>query len=274
MIIAVDIGGTKTLVVAFDHLGKIISEVRFVTQSNSELFLKDLNKYLEPFNPSEVTALSIAAAGQINTEQGSIIFSPNLGWKNLKLREYLSTKFNCPIYIENDANIAGLGATHALQQVPPLSFYVTIGTGIGTGIIRNGIIDHLFSHAEGGHMMLEKDGKVIEWERFASGRAITTKYKHTAMDIKDPKQWQEIAENLAAGFRVIIPLFQPDIIIIGGGIGTHFQHFKKPLEDVLLKQIPSFIPIPPLVQAIDPEKAVIYGCYYHALTELHTSSAV
>ena len=267
MVVAIDIGGTKTLIVTFDKAGHALTEERFATDHNPQTFLNELEKRLSALRPETFETLAIAAPGLVDSKQGIVLYAPNLGWRDLPLKAELEKRYHCPIYVENDAKIAGLGATHALDTLPQLSLYVTIGTGIGTGIITNGKIDPALSRAEGGHMVFETEKDLLQtWEQFASGRAITQQFGRLAGDITNTEDWEKIAKNLCVGFRVLIPALQPDVVIVGGGVGTHFTQFANYLTTLLRQQIPAFIPIPSFVQAIDPEKAVIHGCYYYALT--------
>lgn len=269
MIVAVDIGGTKTIVAGFDSSGKMISEERVSTAKDTEEFSATLLSLLERFPANEVEAISAAAPGLIDIDAGVVVYSPNLKWENYPIREILSKRFSCPIYLGNDAHIAGIGATHALDDIPELSLYISVGTGIGIGIISNGKIDPAFSRSEAGHMVFQTENGLQTWEEFASGRAITKRFGRLAAELQDEAEWQIIADQLAVGLRVLIPALQPDIVIVGGGIGAHLEHFENPLIKALQTQLrePKLIKLPPIIKAIDPEKAVIHGCYYHALTQ-------
>lgn len=70
--------------------------------------------------------------------------------------------------------------------------------------------------------------------------------------------------NLAKGFMTILPLIRPDVVVIGGGVGTHFSKFSTHLNEIM-KEFMKDKYLPPMVEAAHPEEAVIYGCYYHAI---------
>lgn len=76
---------------------------------------------------------------------------------------------------------------------------------------------------------------------------------------------------MSRGFLAVIPVIQPDVIIIGGSIGTYFDQYQAQLKGILKEKLPPHIPLPKLVQAKHPEQAVIYGCYYYALDVLADS---
>lgn len=112
--------------------------------------------------------------------------------------------------------------------------------------------------------LVEYDGKVRQWETFASGHAIVEVYKKRAEDISSKRTWYQISDRISRGFLAVIPILQPDVIIIGGGVGTHLEKFHDALEGILREHLPAHIPCPRIVKAAHPEEAVIYGCYYYA----------
>lgn len=263
MIIAVDIGGTKTLVAAFEGSQAIASEERFATPQDVGEFIEVLMQKLAQFPASQVEAIIIAVPGMLAAD-GTILRCGNLPWRNVHLKDLIAQRFDCPIYQENDANLAGLGETHALESVPALSLYVTISTGIGTGVITHGRIDAALSNSEAGHMVFDYQGKPTVWEDFASGSAIQQQYGKQASDVTDAMDWQQIVHNLAVGFSALIPVLQPNIVLVGGGVGAHFDLFSAKLQTEIRQRLPAYISTPEFRQATHPEEAVIYGCYYYA----------
>lgn len=264
MIVTVDIGGTKTLVTSFDSQGfmdKVVDKI--ATPSDPNEFIIELKKLLARFDTKNIESIAIGVPGIVD-HNGSVVHCGNLPWNDFPLRSILSKAYACPIFVQNDAKLAGLAETHSLPQLPYLCLYVTIGTGIGTGIIIHGKLDKALAKSEAGHMLFEKGGSIREWESFASGHAIVERFGHTAEDIHNPSDWQEIAEDFAIGLQTLIPALQPDVIIIGGGIGLYFERFQKVLHELLSSRLPEIITMPLIKQASHPEQAVIYGCYYYA----------
>jgi predicted NBD/HSP70 family sugar kinase len=139
--------------------------------------------------------------------------------------------------------------------------YLTMCTGIGGGIVKNGKIDPDFENFEPGQMVFEEDGQNLTWEHFASGRALKSRYGKLASEITDPVIWQEYAHNLANGFENLAAIVKPDVIVIGGGVGAHLEKFESFLNEDLKKINNPLVPIPPILKAKRPEEAVIYGCY-------------
>ena len=219
------------------------------------------------YGDKQVEAVVVALPGIV--KEGVAVWCNNLGWKNFNAGEELAGVLGkTPVLIENDANLAGLAETRSLDPTPTSSLYVTISTGIGTGVITNGHIDPGLRYSEGGRALVEFDGVVREWEDFASGKAIYETYGKFARDIKSKRHWNEIADRISRGFLAVIPIIQPDVIIIGGSIGTYFKEYDDQLKALLREKLPPHIPCPTLKKAKHPEEAVIYGCYYYALDYL------
>ena len=265
MIVVVDTGGTKTLVASFNNRGLLLKSTKFPTPKDTSEYIKALIKVLaDEYSDQPTSAIVIAVPGIV--KDGVAILCPNLGWKNFNITHALRGVLNnAPIVVENDANLAGLAETRLLRTSPKQSIYITISTGIGTGIITDGHINPALKNSESGHMLLEHKGKLREWETFGSGRAIKKEYKMFAADIRSKRAWNKIVKNMSKGFLVFIPVLQPDIIIIGGSIGTYFDRYADELKTVLKRNLPPYIPVPKIVQAKHPEQAVVYGGYYHAL---------
>lgn len=265
MIVAVDTGGTKTLVTLFSRDGVAGEMIKFPTPPKTDDYVKTMKRVLtENYGGQRVDAIVIAIPGII--KDGVAVWCNNLRWKNFDVRKALSGVLSgAPIYVDNDANLAGLSETRSRTPMPARALYVTVSTGIGTGVITGGHIDDGMRLSEGGRIHVEYNGKAVEWESFASGKAIYNTYNTYARDITDPKIWDDIADRISRGFFSVIPLLQPDIVIIGGSIGTYFKQYSTTLKQILRKNMPEHIPVPPIVQAKHPEEAVIYGCYYYAI---------
>ena len=266
----VDTGGTKTLVAAFNRRGQLGGQNgRFATPKDPREYLVELTKAITTVsNGSTIDAICIGIPGAV--KKGVVLWAFNLGWENVSIGSNIEKRFACPVYFENDANLAGLAEAHALPKVYDNVMYLTFSTGIGMGLIINHTILTALSVTEPGHMMVEYDGKLRKWEDIASGRAIKATYNAYARDIHDPKVWAHIAEKMAAGLMVLIPTLVPDVIVVGGSIGTYFDRYQESLHVILRQHLePQFASVD-IRQAIHPEEAVIYGCYYYAVAQLDT----
>jgi len=270
MIVAVDTGGTKTLVASFNEDGILGPQIKFPTPKESGEYVKKLRDVIkETYGAQPIEAIVVGLPGIV--KNGVAIWCNNLKWKNFDAASALAGVLgDTPVLIENDANLAGLSETRILKTIPAQSLYITISTGIGTGIIANGHINPTLRHSESGRALVEFDGVVREWESFASGKAIYKTYGKYARDITSKQVWYQIANRISRGFLALIPILQPDIIIVGGSVGVYFDRFGEQLQDILKEKLPSHIPCPPFIEAKYPELAVIYGCYYYAIDNLCT----
>ena len=265
MIVAVDTGGTKTLLALFTKEGEVLKTFKFATPSNQDFYVNELVSHIKTL-VGEETIDCISAALPDVTEGDVVERFANLPWKNFNAKQELMAHFkDIPIIVGNDANLGGLGEVHSLAKLPHRALYVTISTGIGTGFLHSGHISHTLMATEGGHIMLEYDGVLREWEKFASGKAIFETYGMFGKDITSKKTWTQIADRISRGFLALIPILKPDVIIIGGSMGTHFEKYRIPLEELLDEHLPFVARRPAIVAAKRPEEAVIYGCYYNAI---------
>lgn len=271
MIITVDTGGTKTLIAGRTGNNFSHARHRFPTPKDTGQYITLLVKTIqEQFDVTAIEAITVAVPGLVKNDH--VVYCPNIdpSWNNFALVSELkkSLNINVPILLQNDANMAGLGEAHALKHPPKTCLYITISTGIGLSATQHGELFSGLQLSEGGHMLLEYDGILREWESFASGRAIYETYGKYARDIHDEAVWQQIVDKISRGFLVFIPLLEPDTVIIGGSIGTYFDRYSHILKKVLDQKIPSNIPRPEIIQAKHPEEAVIYGCYHYARQQL------
>lgn len=267
MLVAIDTGGTKTIVAIFNNKGEIKSEQKFPTPRDPKDYMELLSSTIKTLcDDGEIDAIGIAVPGQ--TKGGYAVHCANLGWENVAIEKPLKKMFNCEVFLENDANLAGLAEAKSLPHKYDSILYVTISTGIGMGLIIDHKIHPAISVTEPGHMVLEYDGRLRTWETFASGNSIRKTYDSYARDIHDRHIWNQIADKISRGFLVLVPALSPDVIIIGGSIGTYFDRYEKQLQHILQTRLePEFTPVD-IRQAVHPEAAVLYGCYYHVVTQL------
>lgn len=272
MIITVDVGGTKTLVASFSPGGDKIDSIKFPTPKEYPEFLQQLNEAIGKIYSSMVTCIAIALPGLLDRETGTVLRMGNLTWENVPIRDELRKNYDVPVLLDNDANLAGLAEANLLSKEEyPFVFYITVSTGIGTGAIVDHKISKQLEDSEGGAMHFLHNGELMKWEHFASGKAIVANYGKFASDINDAATWKKISANLAIGMANIVALLQPDAIVIGGGVGTHFEKFEKPLKkqmQAIAQNSRTIKAKMPLIQkAQNPEEAVIYGCYILAKQE-------
>lgn len=247
--------------------GQIVRSDKFPTIDLFEDFITNLiSKLKAEFISDEVKGIGVGAPGEIDYDSGDGLIFGNLPWHNVPIARDLNQAFNLPVVVENDANAAAVAEANRLDVPAHIVVYVTISTGIGTGIVIDGKLADNFRRSEGGSMLLEYEGKPAQWEDFASGKAIYERYGTYARDLDDDNAWKDIAFNIALGLSNIAALFQPDTIILGGSIGQYFSKYQAHLHDAMTELKDKMYDLPAIVQAKHPEDAVAYGCY-HLLKE-------
>lgn len=261
MYVGIDIGGTKTLIAALTNEGAIHESLKFPTPENYDEFLKELRSNVAKLTTKDFKAGAVAAPGAINRGKGIFERGGNLKWRNEPLQHDVERITACPILIENDANLAGLSEAMLVKDKHAKVLYLTISTGIGGGFIVDQKIDPSMADVEPGQMMLQRGDKVVKWESFASGKAIYEKYKQKASEIEDPAIWEAVVKDWTIGFIDLMAITQPDVIVLGGGVGHYLPKYHDLLVAELKKYVTPMVPIPPIIQAQRPEEAVVYGCY-------------
>lgn len=268
MIVGIDIGATKTLVAYYKDNGDIKKSFKFNTPHELKSFLSKLTATITQIEASanqKATILSIAAPG-IKSPDSSSKYAEfgNFDWQNLDFESLLKRDNETKIVTDNDANVAALfearkGAGKKYRRVA----YITISTGIGTGFVENGQIVDFLSRSEGGHMLfgdIENQDLNI-WEKFVSGKALVDNYGKLASEIKDSDIWETFSFGLAAGLHNLSALIQPEVIIIGGGVGSQGSKFIDKLMGHLKQVGSKMVFIPDILIASEPEEAVIRGCF-------------
>lgn len=266
MIIAVDTGGTKTLVAGFSRAGKLLTSKKLPTPLEfSDYTAQTIQLVHDVAGNETIEAIAVALPGII--VDNIALRCPRLGWENVDIHTPLSEEFpGVPVHVGNDANIASIGEARALPSPPDLSIYITFSTGIGAGFAHKGSLIEGVTGFEVGKAVFEHDGRFNLWEDFASGRALYALHGRYAKDITDPDIWQDYAKRMARGLMVVVPTFEPDYLIIGGSIGTYFDRYEHFLHQELEARVPKkYLSKTKIIQAKYPEEAVVYGCYYYAL---------
>lgn len=190
--IGVDVGGTKVAAGVVDEHGTVLRSVRRPTPSASPLHVEETiaAAVADLRTEYDVEAVGIGAAGFIDEDRATVLFAPNLVWRDEPLRDEVAKRVGLPVVVENDANCAAWAEYRFGAGVgEPYLVVVTVGTGIGGGFVLNGELyrGRFGIGAEFGHMQVVKDGRRCGcgqkgcWEQYCSGRALL----HEAREIAD-----------------------------------------------------------------------------------------
>lgn len=250
MILAIDIGGTKTLIALFSKRGRVVRRRKFRTAQGSTTFIRELVSHLESFQKYHITGAVVAIPGVVQKNY-SVSFG-NRKWDGIDLISPLRKLFNCPIWFENDANLATL---YEAYRLPGRTMFLTFSTGIGGGIAEHNRILPESDRLEPGHKKYWYDDKVREWEDIAAASAIESAYHvDYATDLRKKSIMQDIAKRVALGLPDVIKSFHPDTIVLGGPMGKVFKLYAKYLPDLGVKYR----------RPKRPNESVIYGCCLYA----------
>lgn len=266
MIIAVDTGGTKTLIVSFDTAGVKQQIARFPTPKNISEYIEAVATAIESNvdDMSTIDIITLVLPGPIR--DGVLLHAENLGWQQADVLTQLQTRLaDLNIVVGNDADVAGLGEMRSMESPPSVGMYITFSTGIGAGLCFDGKLPDAMDVFEVGKMRLEFDGKLQRWEEFASGQNFYERYGQYGSDVDDPDKWRDYAHRMAVGLLCLIPMLEPEVIAVGGSMGTHFAKYQAFLDEILNESIPAYMANTSIVQSNHPEEAVVDGCYYFAL---------
>ena len=272
LIVAVDIGGTHIRVAVYEPNSIVpLDHHRTRSQATEAGVYDRLVKAIETVWPKEkVDAIGIASPGPLDPHTGTILATPNIpDWKNFPLSSKLCNHFGVTVHLGNDANMAGLaewqyGAGKGHQDL----VYLTISTGIGGGVISNGHLLQGFHGmgAELGHMIIDPDGPLCgcgrhgHLESFSSGpsiaRYVTEQISlgqkstlHAGADLTahqvadaahqgDPlaiSAFERAGHYLGLGVANYLAIFDPSILIFGGGVSQVGDLLFRPFEDSLRK---------------------------------------
>ncbi|WP_029200307.1 ROK family protein [Oribacterium sp. NK2B42] len=242
---ALEAGGTKMVCAIGDENGKILEQISIPTVSPEET----MPKIIDWFKDKNIEALGIAAFGPIDLNRksptyGSFTTTPKLKWANYNIVKDMRDALHIPIGFDTDVNGSLLGEiTYGQAKGLTDAVYLTIGTGVGGGVMSNGKLVHGMLHPELGHMkLLPYEGDTYKGhcpyhgtclEGMASGPAIEDRWGKKAIDLKDDaKVWDMEAFYIAQALCNIILITSPQIIILGGGVMHQLQLFPLIREKV------------------------------------------
>ena len=260
--LAIDMGATKTLFAVFSPDGEIICEKKIKTAPVYEQFKQDATDALKGLTKFRFTAVCAAVPGRLDLEHGVALAFGNEDWRNVPIKaDFTALLPGARLLMHNDAKLAALSEALLLGDEYKKVLYLTISTGIGGGVVSGGRIDPDFANFEPGQMVFEFEGQTKQWEDISSGRVLKERYGKLASEIEDETTWRAYVKTLVPGFENLLATVQPDAMVIGGGVGSHFDKFQPYLEAELKALNNPMVPTPPLLKAQRPEEAVIYGCY-------------
>ena len=265
--LAIEIGGSKLQLFVGEATGAISHRNRLQVsparggEGIREQIRATLPGMLKQWNPE---GICVGFGGPVDWRNGKVARSHQIeGWSEFPLGSWLQELSGKPVRIDNDANLGALGeATCGAGKGFDPVFYVTLGSGVGGGLVSKGEVYH-GSHpgeSEIGHVRLDRDGTIVEHR--CSGWAVDAKIREShspnlraliagmnggearvlpkALEAKDPdavRILRETASDLAFGLSHVVHLFHPAVIVLGGGLSL----VGEPLRSAVAEALPEFV---------------------------------
>lgn len=243
MYLVLDIGATK-IRLAISPDGQNLSEPKLIlTPQNFNESVKIIAETAKKLAGGENFKKVVGAIRYLDKTKTRIKNHPHISlWPNQPLKETLENAFSVPVFLENDAALAGLGeAIYGAGKNYNIVAYLTISTGVGGVKIENKKIDENSLGFEPGFQIIDKD-QLLTLEDLISGYGLEKRYGKKGEDITDPPVWDEVAKNLAIGLNNVSVFWSPDIIILGGSVikSLDLEKIKNYLQEVntILPQLP------------------------------------
>lgn len=284
---ALEAGGTKMVVAIGNEQGEILDRLSIPTQT-PETTMPQLTEY---FKDNSIDALGIGCFGPIDLNResatyGYITSTPKLPWRNYNIVGTFSEALQVPIGFDTDVNASAIGeATWGSTKDVRNSIYITIGTGVGVGVIIDGKPHHGMLHPEAGHILLAKHPKDTFkgtcpyhencMEGLAAGPAIEARYGKKAYELAEQVEvWELEGYYIAQALVNYILTLSPQRIILGGGV-MHQEQLMPIIHREVLRLLNGYI-ITPQLQDIENyivlpklnDNQGIMGCIKLALNEM------
>ncbi len=258
-IIGVDIGGTTFSSSLFTQTLKLVhtSQIDYISEFNNQLLLLDAisKQILDMAKGKPIDGVGFACPGPLDAKLGRILNTPNLLLlENCNFIYEMNNRLHLPCYLDNDANLFALGEYKSYSGKKDVFIGITLGTGLGFGIVING---KLFTGAHG--MAAEYGISPVEWgewEAELSINGITKLSEKYLNEILNPKTifematnnnndaqqlWSEFGVKLGLCISHVINMFDPDAISIGGGLSNAFKYFHNPMRNNIIKYSPAYV---------------------------------
>ncbi len=271
--VGIDVGGTKIAGGVVDEAGKVLATARRVSPAtDTEAIEQNIEDLVAELRGShDIEAVGIGAAGFVDSTRSTVLFAPNLAWRDEPLRSDLEKRIGLPVVVENDANAAAWGEfTFGAGEDVADSLLVTIGTGVGGGIVLNGELHRgaFGVAAEIGHMRVVPDGRLCGcgnrgcWEQYASGTALVRDTRDQARqgsliaralvdraggdveaitgpliteaaqdgDVFAQEQLAALGRWVGEGVASLTAVLDPAVVVLGGGVSEAGDLLLEPVR--------------------------------------------
>jgi glucokinase len=255
--VGVDLGGTKIAAGVVDDAGKVVAHARRDTPVGPDAAVDAIAELIGELDAGGLP-VGVGVAGFVDATRRRVLFAPNLGWAEVPFAETVAARVDGAVVLENDANAAAwaesrFGAGAGVRDM----VLVTVGTGIGGGIVLDGaLMRGAFGIAgEFGHFALVAGGRSCPcgqvgcWEQYASGGALSRAARDrgvddvaAALDEGNPTALDLLAEVgtwLGAGLAAVAAVLDPAVIVVGGGVAENGELLLGPARAEFRRRLPA-----------------------------------
>lgn len=262
----IDIGGTDCKVGVVDAGGRVLAQTGFPTPAEPAAAvarIEEARRRLEAGIGRRIERAGMGAPGPIDLEHGMVLHAPNLGWRNVPLRDMVAGALACPVVMDNDANAAAYGEWWVgAGRGAAVLLMVTLGTGVGGGLVAGGRVFHGARGlaVEVGHQVIVPEGRACSCgkrgclEAHFSGHALIEQALELGASNGRPSH-KELFERYAAGDPKVVPwvaealdvlargvaqagvLFDPDRIVFTGGLTRSWDVFGEGLVTSIVRRM-------------------------------------
>ena len=251
---ALEAGGTKMVCAIGDENGNILERISIPTRTPAET----MGPMIDFFRGKGICALGIGCFGPVDLNKksptyGYITSTPKLAWQNFPIVAEFQKALSIPVGFDTDVNAAALGeATWGCTKDVENSIYITVGTGVGVGVIINGKPYHGMIHPEGGHILLSRHpedpmvGSGCPFhenclEGLAAGPSLEKRWGVKGAELSGRKEvWELEAYYIGQAIADYILLLSPERIVLGGGV-THQEGLLALVRQEAVKQLAGYI---------------------------------
>ena len=251
---ALEAGGTKMVCAIGDENGNILERISIPTRTPAET----MGPMIDFFRGRGIRALGIGCFGPVDLNKksptyGYITSTPKLAWQNFPIVAEFEKALGVPVGFDTDVNAAALGeATWGCTKDVENSIYITVGTGVGVGVIINGKPYHGMMHPEGGHILLGRhpDDPMVGsgcpfhencLEGLAAGPSLEKRWGVKGAELSGRKEvWQLEAYYIGQALADYILILSPERIVLGGGV-THQEGLLALIRQETEKQLAGYI---------------------------------
>lgn len=249
MILGIDLGGTNLCIGQVDDgvVIRTVSVPSFAPSASLEETLEYMSDNISSMMSSDIERIGIGVPSVVDVNEGIVYNAANIpSWEEVHLKAFLEERFSVPVKVNNDANCYAMGAygTYPADSKPEVLVTVTLGTGLGIGIVDHGsiICGANCGAGELGYLPY-KDGCLEDYcsRQFFDSHGVKPHEAFAAAqegDIVSLQLFEEFGRNLGHALMVLMYAYDPSHVVFGGGIAKALPLFRRAMEEYIRERFP------------------------------------